>query len=109
MLIPVGTFAPALKLQSATDQCSLTQERGEDDNINHFALMTAEAVFRLLWYLELLLSVLLLGLLASGREDGDTLWEAGGAEGWNSDPEQRVYFYANYEQPPEIPLVWSQG
>lgn len=36
------------------------------------------------------------------------LWENGGAEGWNSDPKQRVYYYANYREPPEIPLIWSQ-
>lgn len=36
------------------------------------------------------------------------LWENGGAEGWNSDPKQRVYYYADYREPPEIPLIWSQ-
>ncbi|CAG9977628.1 unnamed protein product [Clonostachys byssicola] len=36
------------------------------------------------------------------------LWENGGAQGWNSDPKQRIYYYANYEEPPEVPLIWSQ-
>lgn len=36
------------------------------------------------------------------------LWQNGGDEGWNSDPKQRIYFYANYKTPPEIPLIWSQ-
>ncbi|KAI1102757.1 hypothetical protein F4804DRAFT_312129 [Jackrogersella minutella] len=37
-----------------------------------------------------------------------TLWEIGGENGWNSNPHLRIYFYANYQQPPEIPLVWAQ-
>ncbi|KAI1415448.1 hypothetical protein F5Y13DRAFT_144430 [Hypoxylon sp. FL1857] len=37
-----------------------------------------------------------------------TLWEIGGENGWNSNPRLRIYFYANYQQPPEIPLVWAQ-
>lgn len=37
-----------------------------------------------------------------------TLWEIGGQNGWNSNPRLRIYFYANYQQPPEIPLVWTQ-
>ncbi|KAI2617659.1 hypothetical protein GGS26DRAFT_397405 [Hypomontagnella submonticulosa] len=37
-----------------------------------------------------------------------TLWEIGGENGWNSNPRLRIYFYANYEQPPEIPLIWTQ-
>ena len=36
------------------------------------------------------------------------LWEIGGEHGWNSDPSLRIYFYANYQEPPEIPLIWSQ-
>jgi hypothetical protein len=36
------------------------------------------------------------------------LWQNGGDEGWNSDPKQRIYFYANYKTPPDIPLIWSQ-
>lgn len=36
------------------------------------------------------------------------LWEDGGIHGWNSDPRQRVYYYANYHDPPPIPLIWDE-
>ncbi|OHE92276.1 hypothetical protein CORC01_12445 [Colletotrichum orchidophilum] len=36
------------------------------------------------------------------------LWRNGGEEGWCSNPRMRIYFYANHEEPPEIPLIWSQ-
>ena len=36
-----------------------------------------------------------------------SLWAAGAAHGWNSDPYERAYFYANYETPP-IPFIWSE-
>jgi len=36
------------------------------------------------------------------------LWQYGGTNGWNSDPSLRVYYYANYKEAPEIPLIWSQ-
>ncbi|CAM1507438.1 Fc.00g070790.m01.CDS01 [Cosmosporella sp. VM-42] len=36
------------------------------------------------------------------------LWENGGEEGLNSNPNKRIYFYANHKEPPEIPLIWSQ-
>lgn len=36
------------------------------------------------------------------------LWRDGGEEGWCSNPRLRIYFYANSEEPPEIPLIWSQ-
>ncbi|KAF9876643.1 hypothetical protein CkaCkLH20_06051 [Colletotrichum karsti] len=36
------------------------------------------------------------------------LWRNGGEEGWCSNPRLRIYFYANHEEPPEIPLIWSQ-
>ncbi|KAF4469555.1 hypothetical protein FALBO_3547 [Fusarium albosuccineum] len=36
------------------------------------------------------------------------LWENGGEEGWNSNPNHRIYFYANHREPPEIPLLWTQ-
>ncbi|KAF7534062.1 hypothetical protein G7Z17_g13425 [Cylindrodendrum hubeiense] len=36
------------------------------------------------------------------------LWGNGGVEGWNSNPNLRIYFYANHIEPPEIPLIWSQ-
>ena len=37
-----------------------------------------------------------------------SLWAAGAAHGWNSDPHERVYFYANYETPPAVPFIWSE-
>lgn len=37
-----------------------------------------------------------------------SLWTAGAAHGWNSDPHERVYFYANYETPPPVPFIWSE-
>ncbi|KAI3528318.1 hypothetical protein CABS01_02073 [Colletotrichum abscissum] len=36
------------------------------------------------------------------------LWRNGGEQGWCSNPRMRIYFYANHEEPPEIPLIWSQ-
>jgi hypothetical protein len=36
------------------------------------------------------------------------LWEDGGSKGWNSDPRARVYFYANYKEPPAVPMVWDK-
>jgi len=37
------------------------------------------------------------------------LWEEGGMRGFNSDPKLRIYFYANYLEPPVIPFIWSQA
>jgi hypothetical protein len=37
-----------------------------------------------------------------------SLWAAGAAQGWNSDPHERVYFYANYEAPSPVPFIWSE-
>ncbi|KAL0936043.1 uncharacterized protein CTRU02_208258 [Colletotrichum truncatum] len=37
----------------------------------------------------------------------EKLWENGGVNGWNSNPNYRVYYYANHEEPPEVPLIWS--
>jgi hypothetical protein len=36
------------------------------------------------------------------------LWENGGEQGWNSNPNKRIYYYANHQEPPEVPLIWSQ-
>ena len=35
-------------------------------------------------------------------------WRNGGSEGWNSDPKQRIYYYANFEQLPEIATIWTK-
>jgi hypothetical protein len=37
-----------------------------------------------------------------------SLWVAGAEHGWNSDPHERVYFYANYKTPPPVPFIWSE-
>jgi hypothetical protein len=36
------------------------------------------------------------------------LWAAGAAHGWNSDPHERIYFYADHETPPPVPSIWSE-
>jgi hypothetical protein len=38
-----------------------------------------------------------------------SLWAAGAENGWNSDPHERVYFYANYKTLPPVPFIWSEG
>ncbi|KAK1999558.1 hypothetical protein LX36DRAFT_573984 [Colletotrichum falcatum] len=60
---------------------------------------------------DLCISAAAVGLFwsASSGNFREKLWEYGGVEGWNSNPNYRVYFYANYEEPPEIPLIWSQS
>ncbi|KAH6669680.1 hypothetical protein F5X68DRAFT_50626 [Plectosphaerella plurivora] len=65
---------------------------------------------RCLLGIELCLCVTLAGLFGAAYPDRfrTALWEAGGAAGWNSDPRQRIYFYANYKEPPVVPLIWSQ-
>ncbi len=37
-----------------------------------------------------------------------TLWATGGEQGWNSNPRLRIYFYANHQEPPEIPFLWTE-
>ncbi|KAL6158828.1 hypothetical protein ACJQWK_03399 [Exserohilum turcicum] len=37
------------------------------------------------------------------------LWQTGGTQGWNSDPQQRIYDYANYRSIPPIPLLWDEN
>ena len=37
-----------------------------------------------------------------------SLWKDGGVNGFNSDPIQVLYAYANYQPIPKTPLVWSQ-
>lgn len=36
------------------------------------------------------------------------LWKDGGLNKFNSDPNEILYAYANYQAIPKIPLVWSQ-
>ena len=62
------------------------------------------------WLVEMLLIAAGLSLLAYGYPDTTrkALWEEGGAQGFNSNPKLRIYFYANHLDPPEIPFIWSQ-
>ncbi|KAL4881138.1 hypothetical protein BJY04DRAFT_218655 [Aspergillus karnatakaensis] len=36
------------------------------------------------------------------------LWQYGGVEGYNSNPHDRIYFFANYREPPPVARVWSE-
>jgi hypothetical protein len=38
-----------------------------------------------------------------------TLWQIGYDNGFNSDPKEILYAYANYQPLPKIPFVWSQS
>ncbi|KZL82756.1 hypothetical protein CI238_10094 [Colletotrichum incanum] len=64
---------------------------------------------KLLFIGEFCLSLTAVGLFwsTSSGHFREKLWEYGGVKGWNSNPNHRVYSYANYEEPPEIPLIWS--
>ncbi|KAK8071298.1 hypothetical protein PG997_011501 [Apiospora hydei] len=55
--------------------------------------------------LELLFSIATFALFCTAYPDHyrTRLWSIGGEMGWNSNPRLRVYFFANYEDPPEIP------
>ncbi|CEL07323.1 hypothetical protein ASPCAL10483 [Aspergillus calidoustus] len=59
--------------------------------------------------LELILVLISLSLSLHAYPDTcrTILWQYGGTEGWNSDPHARIYFYANYREPPPIPKIWS--
>ncbi|PVH93325.1 hypothetical protein DM02DRAFT_541747 [Periconia macrospinosa] len=59
--------------------------------------------------LGLATALILLFACAHSNEYRNILWTAGGAQGWNSDPSLRVYFYANYREPPPIPAIWDQS
>lgn len=60
---------------------------------------------------EFLLATSLLALFASAYPDQfrTALWRDGGSKGWNSDPSDRIYLYANYEEVPPMPLIWDEG
>ncbi|KAH6865820.1 hypothetical protein BKA58DRAFT_442592 [Alternaria rosae] len=47
---------------------------------------------------DLILAIALVSLFATAYPDRfrTVLWKEGGTKGWNSDPIQRVYDYANY-------------
>lgn len=62
-----------------------------------------------LFVLEFPLTVAMLTLfgVADPNTYRDKLWKNGADQGFNSDPNQIIYMYANYE-PVKYPLVWSQ-
>jgi hypothetical protein len=59
---------------------------------------------------ELSIQLAVFALFASAYPDRyrSLLWLTGGVQGWNSSPEERIYFYANHKEPPEIPWIWIQ-
>jgi hypothetical protein len=59
---------------------------------------------------DLALAIVLISLFATAYPDRfrTVLWQEGGTKGWNSDPHQRVYDYANYRESPPIPLIWDE-
>ncbi|KAI0202493.1 hypothetical protein F4808DRAFT_77167 [Astrocystis sublimbata] len=59
---------------------------------------------------EFVIACIAVGLLLSVYpvEIRQTLWRIGGEAGWNSNPRLRIYFFANYKEPPAIPLIWTQ-
>ncbi|KAG8673224.1 hypothetical protein FPOAC2_06661 [Fusarium poae] len=66
-----------------------------------FALILAEMVVSIT-------TVILFGL-EYPADFRSRLWENGGELGYNSNPNQRIYFYANHLEPPEVPFIWSQS
>lgn len=58
--------------------------------------------------LAIALTTLILFGLALPDRVRSRLWENGGEEGWNSNPNERIYFYANHREPPEVPFIWQQ-
>ncbi|RSL68395.1 hypothetical protein CEP54_002822 [Fusarium duplospermum] len=54
------------------------------------------------------LTVVILFGLAYPDRFRSRLWENGGEEGWNSNPNKRIYFYANHQEPPEVPYIWQK-
>ncbi|KAK3293060.1 uncharacterized protein B0H64DRAFT_376029 [Chaetomium fimeti] len=63
-----------------------------------------------LLFIELVFVATALGVFAHGHATGlrTALWSTGGEHGWNSNPRLRIYFYANYQQPPEVPFLWTE-
>jgi hypothetical protein len=59
-------------------------------------------------FAEITLDFTLFILFLFSNRYQDALWEAGGMNGWNSDPKLRIYFYANHKDPPAVPMIWSQ-
>ncbi|KAI1734679.1 hypothetical protein F4680DRAFT_470701 [Xylaria scruposa] len=70
--------------------------------------LTQTKVLAIVIEVILAISVLVIHSLAYPENCRKILWEIGGEAGWNSNPRLRIYFYANYQDPPEIPLAWTQ-
>lgn len=66
--------------------------------------------YRIGFAVEFSIQLLIFSLFASAYPDRyrSILWLTGGVEGWNSNPELRIYFYANHKEAPEIPWIWTQ-
>lgn len=71
----------------------------------------AMSVSKIAMGLEVVFSfvVLVVSCKAYPDEYRTLLWSTGGERGWNSNPRLRIYFYANHEEPPKIPLIWTQS
>lgn len=65
-------------------------------------------VYFMLIEAQLIITIICLFLVGYPAATRKALWEEGGEHGFNSDPKMRIYFYANYVQPPEIPYIWSR-
>jgi len=65
---------------------------------------------KLLFLFELLGITASLGFFGYASPDAfrTALWQDGGTNGFNSNPADRIYYYANHKTPPDIPFVWSQ-
>ncbi len=70
----------------------------------------SSSIVLLFLFIEGLLIATIVSLFTYGYPDAarNALWEEGGRNGFNSDPRLRIYFYANYKEPPVIPFIWSQ-
>lgn len=72
--------------------------------------ITARFYYILATVFEFLLVTALIAVFACAYQEKyrTLLWQVGGLRGWNSDPHSRVYDYANYREPPPIPLIWDE-
>ncbi|EUC40787.1 hypothetical protein COCMIDRAFT_107864 [Bipolaris oryzae ATCC 44560] len=70
-------------------------------------LRISPLLFSSVMLVDLVLALTLTSLFASAYPDRfrTALWQNGGSEGWNSDPQQRVYDYANYRDSTVFHLV----
>ncbi len=71
---------------------------------------TTSRVVLVLLLIELVLSIPALALfgIAAPNTFRTALWKDGGLNGFNSDPVQILYAYANHRPLPQTPMVWHQ-